>query len=79
VFSGGQAPATVTLKGKQIHGDEYLYGPDNGIGTYNEYTLDDFMEVDNVTFSSSHAGCALIELDRYAPLLPVGESECITC
>ena len=42
------------------------------MGIYREFTLDDFEDVkDNITFSSKHIGCALIELEsRYAPLLP---------
>lgn len=63
----------MTVKGKNIHGDEYFYGPENGIGIFKEYTLDDFIDVDNITFSSKHVGCAMIELDRYAPLLPRGK------
>ena len=50
------------------------YGPetDDSVGIYREFTLDDFEDVkDNITFSSKHIGCALIELEsRYAPLLP---------
>ena len=73
VFPEGRGTATVTLKGQNIHGDEHHYGPENGIGMFNEFTLDDFANVDNITFSSRNAGCAMIELDRYAPLLPEGE------
>jgi len=66
--------ATVTLKGNNIHGDRRHYGPDNddSVGLYREFTLDDFIDAeDNITFSSKHLGCALIELEsRYAPLLP---------
>lgn len=65
---------SVTLAGANIHGDEHRYGPerDGSVGAYNEFTLDDFVDSeDNVTFSSKHLGCALIELEsRYAPLLP---------
>ena len=68
----GKGSADVTLKGKHIHCDENFYGPENGIGTFNEYTLDDFTETKNITFSSKHFGCCLVELDRYAPLLPEG-------
>eukprot|EP00985_Skeletonema_marinoi_P019524 scaffold11236_cov211-Skeletonema_marinoi.AAC.2 len=67
-FSG----ATVTLKGTNIHGDEHHYEmeKDDSVGIWNEYTLDDFVEPDsNITFSSMHVGCALIELDRYAPVV----------
>ena len=70
--------ATVTLKGSKIHADERHYGPDNddSVGLLREFTLNDFVDAeDNITFSSKHLGCALIELeDRYAPLLPAGES-----
>jgi hypothetical protein len=62
------------LKGQNLHGDEGFYGPKDGIGTFAEYTLDDFVDVNNATFSSKHnIGCAMIELDRYAPILPEGE------
>lgn len=74
VFSGGKGSAAVTLKGKNIHGDEWFYGPNDGIGIFNEYTLNDFIDVENLTYSSKHVGCAMIELDRYAPLLPEGKS-----
>lgn len=67
--------ASVSLRGKNIHGDEWFYGPDDGIGLFNEFTLDDFIDVKNVTYSSKHPGCAMIELDRYAPLLPEGKLE----
>ena len=70
--------ATVTLKGSNIHGDRRHYGPDNddSVGLYREFTLDDFVDAeDNITFSSKHLGCALIELEsRYAPLLPAGKT-----
>ena len=38
----------------------------------NEIQRDDFVDAKglNITFSSKHVGCALIELDRYAPVLP---------
>jgi len=66
--------AVVTLRGRVIHTDERHYGPDDPdrIGMFREFALDDFEDAaDNVTFSSKHLGCALIELeDRYAPLLP---------
>lgn len=66
--------ATVTLRGANLHNDEHHYGPetDDSVGIYREFTLDDFEDVkDNITFSSKHIGCALIELEsRYAPLLP---------
>ena len=68
--------ATVTLSGANLHGDEQHYGPesDNSVGWYNEFTAADFVDdEDNITFSSNHLGCALIELDRYAPLLPEGK------
>ena len=64
--------ATVHLIGSSIHDDEHHYGIDSKdrIGLYREFTLDDFEDVDNVTFSSKHEGCALIELEsRYAPVL----------
>ena len=64
--------ATVHLTGSSIHDDEHHYGPNtkDRIGLYREFTLDDFEDVDNVTFSSKHEGCALIELEsRYAPVL----------
>ena len=37
---------------------------------------------DNITFSSKHISCAMIELEsRYAPLLPAGKNHfsCLTC
>ncbi len=67
-FSG----ATVTLKGTNLHGDEHHYEPEkyDSVGIWNEFTLDDFVQPDsNITFSSNHVGCALIELDRYAPVI----------
>ena len=67
-FSG----ATVTLTGRNLHGDEYLDGAEkeDSVGVWNEFTWDDFVESDsNISFSSKHVGCALIELGRYAPLL----------
>ncbi len=67
-FSG----ATVTLRGTNLHGDEYQYESekDDSVGIWNEFTLDDFIEPDgNITFSSNHVGCALVELDRYAPVI----------
>ena len=71
-FSG----ATVTLKGEGLHGDEHHYGPENdcSVGLYSEFSLDDFIDSkDNITFSSKHMGCALVELEsRYAPLLKQG-------
>ncbi|KAL7548119.1 hypothetical protein ACHAWF_011412 [Thalassiosira exigua] len=66
--------ATVHLTGANLHGDEHHYGPEeeDRVGVYREFTLDDFVDAsDNVSFSSKHLDCALIELDRYAPLLPV--------
>jgi len=70
--------ATVTLRGASIHNDEERYGPetDDSVGLYREFTLDDFEEVkDNITFSSKHISCAMIELEsRYAPLLPAGKN-----
>jgi len=66
--------ASVTLKGTGLHGDEHHFGPENddSVGLYNEFTLADFADTnDNITFSSKHVGCALIELEsRYAPLIP---------
>jgi hypothetical protein len=64
--------ATVTLKGTDLHGDEYHYETEkeDSVGLWNEFTKDDFIETNsNITFSSTHVGCALIELDRYAPVL----------
>ena len=76
VLSGG-CGVTIYLRGKGIHGDEENYGPDDGtrLGLWNEFSFtDDFVDAeDNITFSSTHLGCGLIELDRYAPLLPEGE------
>jgi hypothetical protein len=70
--------ACVTLKGYNLHGDEHNFGPehDDSIGLYREYRLDDFVDThDNITFSSNHEGCGLIELEsRYAPLIPAGKS-----
>ena len=70
--------ATVCLKGTHLHGDEDRYCQESptSVGLYNEFTLDDFVDAaDNVTFSSKHVGCALIELEsRYAPLLPTGKT-----
>lgn len=74
MYTGGKGAAIVTLTGKSIHGDEYFYGPEEGIGMFNEYTLDDFEDVENITFSSKNTGCCMVELDRYAPLLPQGKS-----
>ena len=64
--------ATVTLTGRNLHGDEHLFKAkrEDSVGIWNEFTLDDFVEPDgNITFSSAHVGCALIELDRYAPVI----------
>ncbi len=71
--------ACVTLNGyKLFDGDEHKFGPehDDRIGLDPEYRLDDFADThDNITFSSNHEGCALVELEsRYAPLIPAGES-----
>ena len=74
MYTGGKGAAIVTLTGESIHGDEYFYGPEEGIGMFNKYTLDDFEDVENITFSSKNTGCCMIELDRYAPLLPQGIS-----
>jgi hypothetical protein len=73
VFTEGKGAATVTLKGSSIHGDEYFYGPEEQIGAFHEFVMSDFESQDNITFSSKHVGCAMIELDRYAPLLPEGK------
>ncbi len=68
---------SVSLGGRNLHGDEHHYGPehDGSIGLYREYTLDDFVDIDNITFSSNHEDCGLVELEsRYAPLIPAGEN-----
>ena len=74
---------TVTLKGENLHNDEHLYGPDTDdrIGMYREFTIEDFVDTqDNITFSSKHFGCALVELEsRYAPLIPAGENILFRC
>ena len=68
--------ATVRLTGHLLHGDEQNFGSGD-VGLLNEFTLDDFEDArDNITFSSSHLGCSLIELSRYAPVLPTGELFC---
>lgn len=78
-FSG----ATVTLTGTNLHGDEYLdeKEKEDSVGVWNEFSQNDFVESDsNITFSSKHVGCALIELDRYAPLLKADrKTEFIFC
>lgn len=62
--------ATVRLTGHFLHGDEQNFGNGN-VGLLNEFTLDDFEDArDNITFSSNHLGCSLLELSRYAPVLP---------
>ena len=75
-FSDGRG-ATVSLKGESLHGDERIYGPDNNdrVGLWREFSLaNDFDDAaDNISFSSNHVGCGIIELDRYAPLLPEGK------
>jgi hypothetical protein len=75
--------ALVTLKGSNLHGDEQRYGPehDDSVGLYREFMLDDFEDThDNITFSSNHEGCALIELEsRYAPLIPAGKNRSWLC
>lgn len=71
----------MTLSGTNLHGDEHHYNSekDCSVGVYNEFTLDDFEDAeDNITFSSKHIGCGLIELEsRYAPVLPVGKKTLI--
>lgn len=54
--------ATVSLRGEGLR--EY--------SMRNEIERDNFVDAKglNITFSSNHVGCALIELDRYAPVLP---------
>jgi hypothetical protein len=70
--------ASVSLTGTNLHGDEHRYGQehDDSVGFHREFTLDDFVDThDNITFSSNHEGCALIELEsRYAPLILAGEN-----
>lgn len=69
----GSSGATVTLIGKDLHGDEYHYETEkeDSVGLWNEFTQADFVETDsNITFSSIHVGLGLIELDRYAPVIP---------
>ncbi len=70
---------SVTLHGSNLHGDEIYYGPktNDSVGFWNEFSLrEDFQDSDdNITFSSRHPGCGLVELDRYAPLLPGGEDD----
>jgi len=65
---------SVTLHGDDLHGDEIHFGPktDDSVGFWNEFSLiEDFQDSnDNITFSSKFPGCGLVELDRYAPLLP---------
>ena len=71
LFAG--SGATVTLKGKNLHGDEYFYEikKADSVGIWDEFSRDDFVDAGrNITFSSTHVGCALIELDRYAPVIP---------
>lgn len=55
----------VTLTGRDIHDDKLV-----------EFTPEDFIDTqDNITFSSKHFECGLVELeDRYGPLLPSGEN-----
>ena len=55
---------TVTLTGRDIHDDNRV-----------DFVAKDFTDAeDNITFSSKHIGCGLVELEsRYGPLLPTGE------
>ncbi len=54
----------VSVTGRDIHDDDRV-----------DFIAEDFIEIqDNITFSSKHIGCGLIELEsRYGPLLPAGE------
>ena len=55
---------TVTLTGRDIHDDNRV-----------DFVAEDFIDAeDNITFSSKHIECGLVELEsRYGPLLPTGE------
>ena len=55
---------TVTLTGRDIHDDNRV-----------DFVAEDFIDAEgNITFSSKHIECGLVELEsRYGPLLPTGE------
>jgi hypothetical protein len=55
---------TVTVTGGDIHDDNRV-----------DFVAEDFIDApNNVTFSSKHIECGIVELEsRYGPLLPTGE------
>lgn len=71
-FLDGRSGLTVRLTGNNLHDDEHLMGKPDGVGAFKQYCpKEDFRRADdNITFCSYDVGCGLIELGRYAPLLP---------